>query len=203
MIQIRSAEYISGCTAVEKCPTPNLPEYAFIGRSNVGKSSLINMITGRKKLAKTSVTPGKTRIINHFLIDASWYLVDLPGYGFARISKKERMTWEKMVEQYLLKRSNLMCVFLLIDSRIKPQANDQQVMDWLASLQIPFVLLFTKSDKLSRTDLAQKIALYQEHLIKEWQHPPMSIITSSATSFGRADVLEFINQQNAKFRVSD
>lgn len=202
MIQIRSAEYISGCVSVEKCPTPNLPEYAFIGRSNVGKSSLINMITGRKKLAKTSVTPGKTRIINHFLIDASWYLVDLPGYGYARISKKERLAWENMIEQYLLKRPNLVCVFLLIDARIKPQANDQQVMEWLASLQIPFVLLFTKSDKLSRNDLAQKIASYQDHLMQEWQHPPTSIITSSATSYGRGDVLEFINQQNAKFRIS-
>ncbi|MDP2423885.1 MAG: ribosome biogenesis GTP-binding protein YihA/YsxC [Bacteroidales bacterium] len=198
-MQIRNAQYLSGCTSVDKCPAPILPEYAFIGRSNVGKSSLINMITGYKKLAKISSTPGKTRIINHFLIDESWYLVDLPGYGFARISKKDRLAWEGMINEYLLKRLNLLCVFLLVDARIKPQASDIRMMDWLAAANKPFVILFTKTDKLSRNELGIKMQEYQKHLLDEWELPPQSIITSATTNLGKAEILEFIGEQNAKY----
>ncbi len=153
---IKTAKFIISNSDINKCPSPTLPEYAFIGRSNVGKSSLINMLTNHKKLAKTSSTPGKTQLINHFLINDSWYLVDLPGYGFARSSKSDRKAWKKMIDAYLLTRRNLMCTFLLIDSRIPLQKNDLEFMTWLATHQLPFVIVYTKSDKLSAKKINSK-----------------------------------------------
>ena len=150
---IQNSEFLQSNTELEKCPSPDKPEVAFIGRSNVGKSSLINMITGRKALAKVSGTPGKTQLINHFLINQSWYLVDLPGYGWAKVSKTKKEKWSKMIENYILERSNLVCLFVLIDSRLPPQTIDTDFMEWLGECQIPFSMVFTKSDKNQKTRL--------------------------------------------------
>ncbi|MEI8049666.1 MAG: ribosome biogenesis GTP-binding protein YihA/YsxC, partial [Bacteroidota bacterium] len=147
------AKYASSCVEWKKCPETNLPEYAFIGRSNVGKSSLINMLTGTRGLARTSNTPGKTQLINHFIIDAEWYLVDLPGYGFARVGKKDRAEWEAMIRHYLINRANLVYIFLLIDVRLEPQQSDMSFIRWMAMKELPFVLVFTKADKLSKDKL--------------------------------------------------
>jgi GTP-binding protein len=190
------AEFVISSAEVEKCPKPDKPEYAFIGRSNVGKSSLINMITGRTHLAKVSGRPGKTQLINHFLIDDSWYLVDLPGYGWAQVSKKDKAKWKIMIDDYLLKRENLYNVFVLIDSRHEPQKNDIEFMTWLGESSIPFSMIFTKADKLSHTKLDASLALYKRVLKKTWEELPVSFVSSSESKKGRKEIIEYIQQIN-------
>ena len=196
---IHSAEFIISNTDITKCPEPTKPEYAFIGRSNVGKSSLINMICERKKLAKTSQTPGKTQLINHFAINDDIYFVDLPGYGFAKSSKQSRNIWSKFTQNYLKTRENLLCTFVLIDSRLKPQKVDLQFMSWLGWNRIPFVIVFTKMDKLSSSVVNKNITQYKKELLKEWEALPMSIVTSSITKFGRDEIWKLIEDTNKSF----
>ncbi len=197
-MKILSAEFVKSSTSVSQCPTPDKPEFAFIGRSNVGKSSLINMLTGKKGLAKTSGTPGKTRLINHFVINNQWYLVDLPGYGYARISKKARAEWEKMIKDYLRVRKSLMCIFLLVDVRHAPQASDLEMMDWIAEQAKPFVIVFTKADKLTKRVLSENLQAYAGFLKKEWEIPPQMIVSSSNTGLGKDEVSDLINRQLQK-----
>jgi len=199
-VKINAATFVISASSIDGCPKPTLPEYAFIGRSNVGKSSLINALTGRKKLAKTSVTPGKTRLINHFLINENWYLVDLPGYGYAKISKKDRSAWGKMSEAYILQRPNLMSVFLLVDSRHSPQKSDLEFIEWLGENQIPFSIVFTKTDKLSKQAIAQNIEHYKSILMETWEDLPPSFITSSIKRTGVEELLSFVEESNKLFK---
>ncbi|MFZ4263291.1 ribosome biogenesis GTP-binding protein YihA/YsxC [Sphingobacterium sp. HJSM2_6] len=196
---IKQAEFVSSNTEVSKLPLADKPEYAFIGRSNVGKSSLINAITGRKTLAKTSQKPGKTQLINHFIINTNWYLVDLPGYGFAQTSKKNRIEWEKFIRAYLRKRENLQCVFVLIDSRHEPQKIDLEFCCWLGEEQIPFQLLFTKADKHSMVKSDQHIAKFRKALKVWFEEIPPIILTSSETKLGCEKVLQHIDEINQNF----
>ncbi len=198
-IKIKTAEFIISNTDIKKCPEPKLPEYAFIGRSNVGKSSLINMLTGYKKLAKISGQPGKTQLINHFLINENWYLVDLPGYGFAKISKKMRENWEKMISTYISRRENLMCVFVLIDIRHDPQKNDLIFMENLALKNIPFVVVFTKSDKLGKNKVIASVENYKTKMLETWAEFPQYFITSAVEAGGRQEVLNLIEETNKFF----
>ena len=193
---IKSADFVVSNQEVSKCPKTDLPEYAFIGRSNVGKSSLINMLTNRKKLAKTSSTPGKTQLINHYLINEEWYLVDLPGYGFAKISKSAREKWGELIHKYLMKRKNLRCTFILIDVRIEPQKIDLEFMEWLGINQLPFVIVFTKSDKLNKTALINNIERYKSTLQQKWTELPQFIVSSSITSQGRDAIYNLITETN-------
>ena len=193
---IKSAEFIVSNSRVEKCPTTGLPEYAFIGRSNVGKSSLINMLTGRKGLAMTSQKPGKTQLINHFLINRDWYLVDLPGYGYARLSRDGRDGLRRMIEDYILERTELVCLFVLLDSRLEPQRIDLEFIEWLGEGGIPFALVFTKADKLSRGKLAANIAAYKERLLQQWEELPPLFITSAEARLGRDELLSYIDGIN-------
>jgi len=199
---IQAATFEKSSADHRQCPLTDLPEYAFIGRSNVGKSSLINMLTGSKKLAKTSGTPGKTQLINHFLINGSWYLVDLPGYGFAKISKRVREKWEKMIHNYLVNRKNLVSTFILIDSRLQPQASDMELIRWFGSHALPFVLLFTKSDKLGTNQLHKNMQHYQQKLMEEWDELPISLITSSRDSRGKEEILALISEMNGSINKS-
>lgn len=201
-MEIRSAEFICSNTKVDKLPLPDKPEHAFIGRSNVGKSSLINMLTGKRKLAKTSQTPGKTQLINHFLINGAWYMVDLPGYGYARTSKKNRRTWEGFITDYLERRPNLQCVMVLIDSRLEPQAIDLEFVNWLGSREVPFALVFTKADKQSRQKTLQHIRLFEREMLKTWENVPEIFITSSEKQLGKEEVLEFIEGVNQASQTS-
>jgi GTP-binding protein len=196
---IRSAEFVKSSSALGQCPAPNLPEFAFIGRSNVGKSSLINMITSRKSLAKTSSTPGKTQVINHFIINNSWYLVDLPGYGFAKISRSQREAWEKMTMDYLTGRTSLISTFVLIDSRIEPQRSDMEFMERLAHAGLPFAMVFTKADKLTKNELASSMAAYKRTMLRSWESMPQHIITSAETGLGREELLEYISSNSVHF----
>lgn len=198
-MEIHQATFVTSSAKTEQCPQPDKPEYAFIGRSNVGKSSLINMLTGRRKLAKVSGNPGKTITINHFLIDDSWYLVDLPGYGFAKRSKSERAKWEKMIRKYILTRTNLMNLFLLVDIRHEPQKNDLEFMEWLAVSQIPFTIVFTKSDKLGTNQVEKNLSQYKKHMLKEWEVLPKMIVSSSVQRNGREDILLSIAETNKIF----
>ncbi len=198
-MKINYADFVTSSAKWQQCPEPDKPEYAMIGRSNVGKSSLINMLTGRKKLAKISGTPGKTITINHFLINNDWYLVDLPGYGYAKRSKSERQKWEKMIRGYLLNRENMMSVFVLVDSRHEPQNNDLEFINWLGMSQIPFVIVFTKADKLSKNKLEQNISTYKKTLLKEWESLPPIIISSSETGNGKEEILNYIEENNRLF----
>ncbi len=193
---IKSAEFIVSNQEVSKCPESKLPEYAFIGRSNVGKSSLINMLTNRKKLAKTSSTPGKTQLINHFLINEEWHLVDLPGYGFAKISKTEREKWGQMIHQYLMKRKNLRCTFVLIDVRIEPQKIDLEFIEWLGINQLPFIMIFTKADKLNKQNLVKNIEAYKAKLLERWAELPQFIVSSSVKADGKEAILDLISETN-------
>ncbi len=198
-MKINYANFTISSPDVIKCPEPNIPEYAFIGRSNVGKSSLINMLTSRKKLAKISSTPGKTMLINHFKINEEWYLVDLPGYGFAKRSKSERSKWEKMIKKYILNRTNMLTLFLLIDIRIEPQQIDLEFMDWLGVSEIPFVITFTKADKLKLMQVENNLARYKKKLLENWDKLPTILVTSATTGQGRDDVLDFIEETNKIF----
>lgn len=199
-MNINSAEFIISNTDYRKCPEPVLPEYAFIGRSNVGKSSLINMLTNRKSLAKTSEKPGKTQLINHFLINKNWYLVDLPGYGYASVSKDKRAEFEKLITGYIGNRPNLMCLFVLIDSRHPMQQIDREFMEWLGSNEVPFVIAFTKGDKQGRNRLAENIEAYRKQMLESWEELPQMFITSSETGMGRDEILNFIEETNTLFQ---
>jgi len=193
---IRDARFLTSNTRVELCPAPTLPEYAFIGRSNVGKSSLINMLVSRQGLAKTSSSPGKTQLINHFLINENWYLVDLPGYGYAKVSKVARAEWGRMINYYLRKRENLACVCVLIDSRHPPQAVDLAFMEQLGEEGIPFVIIFTKADKQSTAQTRELISAYLRKLSETWDELPRHFLTSAETGQGREEVLGFIDEVN-------
>ena len=193
---IKEASFVTSNTQVAACPAPDRPEYAFIGRSNVGKSSLINMLTGRLALAKTSSTPGKTQVINHFNINDEWYLVDLPGYGYARVSKSSRADWGKMIKAYLTRRENLTCVCVLIDSRHEPQAVDLDFMAQLGTDGVPFVMLFTKADKQSGSRTHELVAAYLRQMQETWDELPRHFVTSAETGLGREEVLDFIAEVN-------
>lgn len=193
-MNITSAQFVKSSSSVEECPTDNLPEYAFIGRSNVGKSSLINMLTGKPKLALTGSTPGKTRLINHFLINESWHIVDLPGYGFARRGLKEREAFAKMINDYVTKRGQLVSLFILIDSRIAPQAIDLKFIRDMGEKGIPFVLIMTKIDKISKGKLQSAIAHYKDVLSEEWEELPSFLVSSAETKQGRDEILHYISQ---------
>ena len=198
-MQVKKAEFIISNTDINKCPDPAIPEYAFIGRSNVGKSSLINMLTNRKSLAKTSGKPGKTQFINHFLINDSWYLVDLPGYGYASVSKGQRLEFAKFIKQYLENRKNLMCLFVLLDSRLKPQKIDMEFMQWLGEKGIPFVMCFTKQDKLSKSEAIKNLANYKKEMKQMWEELPSIFLTSSSNKKGQIEVLKFVAETNKLF----
>ena len=193
---IRSAEFIISNTDYLKCPPGNLPEYAFIGRSNVGKSSLINMLTNNSKLAKTSSTPGKTLLINHFLINKEWYLVDLPGYGFAKRSQKEQEKIQGIITSYILNRMQMTNLFVLIDIRHEPQKNDLEFIEWLGENEIPFSIIFTKADKLGVTRAKSNVLHDMDILKEQWEELPPYFITSSETKRGRDEVLDYIEQIN-------
>ena len=193
---IKSAEFVISNSRVEKCPTTGLPEYAFIGRSNVGKSSLINMLTARKGLAMTSQKPGKTQLINHFIINDSWYLVDLPGYGYARLGKDSRDSLRRMIEDYVLERKELVLLFVLIDCRHEPQKIDLEFIQWLGEEGVPFSLVFTKADKLSKGRLASNIEAYTAELHEEWEELPPIFVTSSEERVGRDELLGYIEKIN-------
>lgn len=196
---VKSAEFVCSNTQISKLPPPVKPEYAFIGRSNVGKSSLINMLTGKKGLAKTSQTPGKTQLINHFLVNESWYIVDLPGYGYARISKSKKEDWNKFIRTYLDKRESLQCVMVLIDSRLEPQKIDVEFCNWLGEKGLSFVLVFTKADKQSSLKTDQNIAKFRKALLATFEEAPGYFATSSETRDGRDELLGFIDEVNGQF----
>jgi GTP-binding protein len=195
-MKIKTATFVISNTKPENCPKPDRPEYAFIGRSNVGKSSLINMLTNHSKLAKTSGRPGKTQLINHFLINENWYLVDLPGYGFAKASKSERKKWEEFIQRYLNTRENLVNTFVLIDSRLEPQKIDLEFMEWCGMKGIPFAMVFTKIDKLSSSALQKNMAAYKKEMLKVWEEMPPVFTTSAESKFGQEKLLNYIDQLN-------
>ena len=196
VMKIRSAEFIMSNSNVMKAPKDRIPEYAFIGRSNVGKSSLINMLMERKDLAKTSGKPGKTQLINHFKINEEWFLVDLPGYGYAKVSKKKRTIFQFFIENYFKEREQLVCTFVLIDSRHDPQKIDLDFMKFLGENQIPFCIVFTKADKLGSSKLNKQITSYKKKLLNTWETIPTSFITSSSNGLGRKEFLDFIDNVN-------
>ena len=193
---IKSAEFVISNGRVEKCPTTGLPEYAFIGRSNVGKSSLINMLTARKGLAMTSQKPGKTQLINHFIINDAWYLVDLPGYGYARLGKDSRDSLRRIIEDYVLERKELVLLFVLLDCRHDPQKIDLEFIQWLGEEGVPFALVFTKADKLSKGRLAANVEAYKAKLREEWEELPPIFVTSSEERMGRDELLGYIEEIN-------
>ena len=199
---IKTAQYLQSNINVDKLPKADKPEYAFIGRSNVGKSSLINMLTGNSKLAKVSSTPGKTITINHFIINNEWYLVDLPGYGFAKRSQKDREMWKKMLDSYIMGRPNLVTTFVLVDSRIEPQKIDLEFMANLGENGVPFVIVFTKADKLGSGQLAANIEAYKKRLLEDWEELPTMIVTSSEKKTGRDEVLDLIEKYNKSCNLS-
>lgn len=195
-VKITSAVYVTSGVKLAQLPTPDKPEYAFIGRSNVGKSSLINMLCGIQGLARTSGRPGKTQVINHFLINNSWFLVDLPGYGYAKVSKDKRAEFDKMISNYILRRENLRCIFVLVDSRIEPQELDLNFMANLAENRMPFCIVFTKCDKLSGTQLAKQVAAYKRTMLKEWEAFPVHFETSAESGDGKKELLRWIDETN-------
>ncbi|AMQ00247.1 GTP-binding protein [Pedobacter cryoconitis] len=198
---IKSATFICSNTKISALPVANMPEYAFIGRSNVGKSSLINMLVNQHGLAKTSQKPGKTQLINHFLVNEKWYIVDLPGYGYAKVSKNSRESWEKFIRNYITKRESLQCVFVLIDSRIPPQKIDIEFCCWMGEIQIPFVLAFTKTDKQSTSKTHQNIALFKKELSGWFEEIPPIFTTSAEKLIGRDEILNFVDQTNLDFAM--
>jgi GTP-binding protein len=198
---IKTAEFVISNSEVEKCPKDLLPEYAFIGRSNVGKSSLINMLTDRKNLAKTSGKPGKTQLINHFIINKKWFLVDLPGYGFAKVSKSAKQKFQQFITNYFEKRQQLVSAFVLIDIRHEPQKIDLEFMEYLGISQIPFSIIFTKADKLKPNAINRHIEVYNKELLKTWEELPKYFVTSSTKSLGRDEVLQFIEETNLQINT--
>ena len=203
-MQIRKAIFKQSASSLYGCPKPTLQEYAFIGRSNVGKSSLINMLCNNNKLAKTSATPGKTQLINHFLINESWYLVDLPGYGFAKTSKTSRTKFETIIFDYCKKRETLVCLFVLIDSRLPLQKIDMEFMLWCAETEIPFSIIYTKTDKNSKNELSKNIKNIEKELLKTWEELPNSFISSAEKNVGKDEILDFIDfhfKQNRTDRI--
>jgi len=199
-MKIKSAQFVISNQDVEKCPKNEIPEYAFIGRSNVGKSSLINMLTERKSLAKTSGRPGKTQLINHFIINDNWFLVDLPGYGYARVSKSSKKTFQKFITAYFEKRKQLVSAFVLVDIRHKPQPIDLNFMAWLGEHQIPFSIIFTKADKLKPKAIENHIEDYKNIILETWEEMPNYFVTSSSKSVGKDDLLNYIESINADFK---
>lgn len=199
-MKINTANFICSNTDWRKCPKENMPEYAFIGRSNVGKSSLINALTNSKKLAKISGKPGKTQLINHFLINEKFYFADLPGYGYAKISKKIKEEFQSFTLKYLKKRENLVCLFLLIDLRVSPQKIDLEFMEFCALKKIPFVICFTKSDKLKKAEIAENTKQYKDYLLKQWESFPINFTTSSAKKTGLKEIVSFIDDNNIQFK---
>ena len=199
-MEIKSAEFVISNTDVRKCPEGTRPEYAFIGRSNVGKSSLINMLTARKGLAMTSQKPGKTLLINHFLINKEWFLVDLPGYGFAQRGKEGRENIRRIIESYVLQRPQLTCLFVLLDCRHEPQKIDLEFMEWLGENEVPFAIIFTKIDKISRGRLTENLNKYKEHLLETWEELPPILLSSSETEDGREEILDYIQSINRQLR---
>jgi len=197
-MNITKAEFISSSPNVTMCPKEQIPEYAFIGRSNVGKSSLINMLVERKKLAKTSSTPGKTRLINHFKINDQWFLADLPGYGYAKVSKKDRETFARMIEQYAIQRSNLVCFFVLVDARIPPQQLDLDFIEWLGDSNLPFVIVYTKVDKVTQKEKSKNITALKDKLSEAWEELPLIFESSAIKGTGRDKIMGFINDTNKK-----
>ena len=195
-MEIKNALFLASNTDVAKCPAGDRPEYAFIGRSNVGKSSLINMLTNRKGLALTSSTPGKTQLINHFDIDNSWYIVDLPGYGYARRGREGRENIRRIIENYILQRDAMTCLFVLLDCRLEPQKIDLEFMAWLGENGIPFAIVFTKADKLGVMRLQENIEAYKKHLLEDWEELPPIFITSSEKRQGRDELLDYIDNIN-------
>ena len=203
-MKIKSAEFIISNTEVSLCPKDLLPEFAFIGRSNVGKSSLINMLAQKKSLAKTSGRPGKTRLINHFKINNNWFLVDLPGYGYASVSKKDKKTFQKYISDYFIQRRQLVCAFILIDIRHEPQKVDLEFMAWMGERQIPFCIIFTKSDKLKLKSIENKLGKYIDFLLADtWEEAPKYFISSSVNSSGREEILGYINTIITNFKGCD
>lgn len=193
---IKQARFLISNTDVKKCPPADRPEYAFIGRSNVGKSSLINMLVDQKSLAKVSVKPGKTQLINHFIIDESWYLVDLPGYGYAKVSIAAKEKFQKLISNYILHRENLYCLFVLIDVRHKPQQIDLEFLTWLGENHIPFAIIFTKADKLGKVTTAKNVAAYSQEMKKLWEELPPMLVSSSLDGTGREEIISFIHNVN-------
>ncbi len=193
-MEIKQSEFVKSSAEVDQCPAGSLPEFAFIGRSNVGKSSLINMLTGRRKLAKTSNTPGKTQTINHFLINQQWHLVDLPGYGYAKVSKTTRDDWGKMIESYLLNRPQLVSLFVLIDSRIPPQKIDLVFIDWVGERGVPFTIIFTKADKQNEKKTQKSIRAFETAMRETWAELPPMLISSSVTRTGREEILGYLDE---------
>ena len=202
-MEIHNAVFVKSSSKIEECPDPDRAEYAFIGRSNVGKSSLINMLTQRKALAKTSGKPGKTQLINHFDIDEKWYLVDLPGYGYAKTSKTDRAGFQKMIRSYIESRPNLVCLFVLIDSRLEPQKNDLDFMQWLGQKQVPFAIVFTKIDKLSSNQLRKNAAKYRRRMLEQWSEMPQNFFSSATTAMGKSEILNYISHLNAEMENVD
>jgi len=198
-MKIKYANYVISSVTLNQCPKPDMPEYAFIGRSNVGKSSLINSLTGYKKLAKTSGSPGKTITINHFIINNEWYLVDLPGYGYAKRSKTERAKWNKMIKTYILGRESLLTVFILIDIRHEPQKNDLEFIDWLGVSNVPLAIVFTKADKVKPAQKGQLVDNYKKKLLENWAQLPAMMVTSASNHEGKEELLDFIENTNKVF----
>lgn len=193
---IHDAVFVGSFARADDCPTTPLPEYAFIGRSNVGKSSLVNLLTGRKALAKVSSTPGKTQLLNYFIVNKSWHLVDLPGYGYARVSKTSRAKWEKMIHHYLLKREQLTCLFVLLDSSIGPQEIDMAFLQKLGELRIPFAIVYTKTDRDTQNNIQKNIQQIRQRILKDWADVPNEFSTSASKGRGREDILQFIESMN-------
>ena len=193
---IKSARFVISNTDVKKCPNDGKPEYAFIGRSKVGKSSLINMLTGRNKLAMTSATPGKTLLVNHFIVNDEWYLVDLPGYGYSKRSKVQNEQLERIISSYILDREAMTLLFVLIDCRHEPQKIDLEFFQWLGENGVPFSIIFTKADKLTKSTLASNVAAYKARLLEEWEELPPVFVTSSETALGRDEILQYVNDIN-------
>ena len=198
---VKTAVFLKSSTNIAECPSDGINEYAFIGRSNVGKSSLINMLTGNNGLAKVSQTPGKTQHINHFFINKSWYLVDLPGYGYAKTSKASRAVFQEMIYGYIRNRETLINLFVLVDSRLEPQKVDLEFISWLGENQIPFTIIFTKADKISKSALTRSMAAYEAEMQKEWDELPKMLATSSETRFGKEEVLKYIEEINRQVKA--
>lgn len=199
-MDIKEAIYTGSYPSERHCPKDEKPEYAFIGRSNVGKSSLINMLCGKKELARVSNKPGKTQSLNYYLINKTWYIVDLPGYGYAKISKRKRFEWEKMIEGYLLKRNTLGCAFVLVDANVPPQNIDLEFINWMGKMQVPFVIVYTKTDKAKAGELSKNISAFRAELQKFWNELPREFVTSSTKKIGIDDILTFIEEVNSAFQ---